>query len=304
LELRQLAALVSVAQSGSFTRAAEELSLTQSAVTRQIAALEKETRTKLLDRLGRGVVPTPAGLVLQRYAVEILRLDSEALHALEDVRSGAGGRLAVGSSSTAAAYLLPQLLRDFRRDRPGVDLSVLTGPSRRVAEMVASNEVDIGLLMDEPVIGGLHLTKVADYSIALIVHAGHPLTRKNQKASRFVELSELTQLPLILMQKGASLRRSVDELLEHSGPAHQIAMELDNVEAIKKMIEADLGVSLLPIMSVKNEIASGTLVALPINDSMAPRPSIILIRRTDKYISGAMSAFIDLIRSKLPTIVD
>jgi DNA-binding transcriptional LysR family regulator len=301
MELRQLLAFVTVAQTASFTKAAEELSLTQSAVTRQVAALESETHCRLLDRLGRAVVVTSAGEALLRYAVEMLRLDSEALHVLEDVRSGAGGNLAVGASSTAAAYLLPPVLQLYRERRPGVDLSVLTGPSGRVADMVADNKVDVGLLMDEPLISGLKSIRVADYTIALIVCADHPLVEQAKQMPLGVNLLLVAGLSLILMQKGASLRRSVDQLLGQSGERQSISMELDNVEAIKKMIEARLGVSLLPIMSVKNEIASGRLAALPIESPNPPKPSIVLIHREDKYISGAMQAFIELIRANVRT---
>jgi len=302
LELRQLLALVTVAQTGSFTKAAEELSLTQSAVTRQVAALELETHTKLLDRLGRTVVLTSAGQVLQRYAVEMLRLDSEAYHAVGDVRSGVGGKLALGVSSTAAAYLLPPLLQLYRRDRPNVDLSVLTGPSKRVAEMVAENQVDVGLVMDEPTVPGIVSIKVADYSVALIVYAGHPIIKIAEDQPSGVSLDQLRELPLILMQPGASLRRSADDLLGQVGPGQTISMELDNVEAIKKMIEAHLGVSLLPIMSVKSETSAGTLVALPIDSPRPPRPSIVVIHRNDKYVSGAMRSFIDLAHANVRTV--
>jgi DNA-binding transcriptional LysR family regulator len=302
LELRQLLALVTVAETESFTKAAEQLSLTQSAVTRQIAALENETHTRLFDRLGRTVVLTSAGRVLQGYAVEMLRLDTEAKHAVNDVRSGIGGKLALGASSTAAAYILPPLLQLFRRDRPGVDLSVLTGPSRRVAELVADNQVDIGMLMDEPTIGGLTSIKVADYSIALIVYPGHQLIEISRSKPLGVSLHDLGNVPLILMQPGASLRRSADEILEQSGTAPNISMELDNVEAIKKMIEQRLGVSLLPIMSVKDETASGNLVALPINAPNPPRPSIVIIHRADKYVSGAMQALIKLVADNIRTV--
>jgi len=299
MELRQLLALVTVAETASFTKAAERLSLTQSAVTRQILALEQETHTRLLDRLGKTVVLTSAGAVLQGYALEMLRLDSEAVHALQDVRSGAGGQLVVGVSSTAAAYLLPPLLSLYRQDRPGVDLSVRTGPSGRVAELVADNQVDVGILMDEPAIAGLKSIKVAEYSISLIVYAGHPLVQATMRSGRGVNLQQVSDLPLILMQKGASLRRSADELLGQAGSEQLISMELDNVEAIKKMIEARLGVSLLPTMSVKDETASGSLIDLPIDSPNPPKPSIVVIHRQDKYVSGAMSAFINLVKSNI-----
>jgi len=117
--------------------------------------------------------------------------------------------------------------------------------------------------MDEPAIAGLKSIKVAEYSISLIVYAGHPLVQATMRSGRGVNLQQVSDLPLILMQKGASLRRSADELLGQAGSEQLISMELDNVEAIKKMIEARLGVSLLPTMSVKDETASGSLIALP-----------------------------------------
>jgi DNA-binding transcriptional LysR family regulator len=291
LELRHLQALVCVAERASFTKAADDLSLTQSAVTRQIAALELETKARLFDRLGRQVVLTAAGVVLHEYAVEMLRLDSEAAHAVADVVVGAAGKLAVGASSTAAAYLLPSLLQEFRLVHPAVTLSVLTGPSQRVAEQVSINQVDVGLVMDDPNLGGLTAIKLADYSIALIVYPDHALMRRGQEHDS-VSLEELARLPLILMQKGGGLRNSADIILRQAGPDLNISMELDNVEAIKKMTEAKLGVSLLPIMSVENEIASGTLIALPVVSPSPPCPSIVLIHRQDKYVTAIMKSFI------------
>src|SRR4051794_25233141 len=114
MELRQLRTFVRVAALGSFSRAAEELMLTQPAVTRQIAALERECRTRLLERLGRRVELTPAGEMLHRYAAQMLRLEDEAARAVSDVAAGVAGRLALGASSTTAAYVLPPLLRRYR----------------------------------------------------------------------------------------------------------------------------------------------------------------------------------------------
>jgi DNA-binding transcriptional LysR family regulator len=166
--------------------------------------------------------------------------------------------------------------------------------------MVANDEVDVGILMEEPAVSGLRSIKVANYSIALIVYSGHPLIEQAKQQDGGLNLDELTDLPLILMQRGASLRRAADILLGQAGGHQQISMELDNVEAIKKMIEARLGVSLLPIMSVRNETAAGTLVALPIHAPSPPDPSIVMVHREDKYVTGAMQAFIDLIRTHLP----
>src|SRR5579872_5806481 len=114
MELHQLEAFEAVALNRSFTRAADELCLTQPAVTRQIAALERELKTRLFDRLGRSVQLTTSGEALHRYSAEVLRLTREAERAVADVATGAAGRLAVGANSTTATYLLPPLLRRFR----------------------------------------------------------------------------------------------------------------------------------------------------------------------------------------------
>jgi DNA-binding transcriptional LysR family regulator len=299
MELRQLQALVTVARTASFTKAADELYLTQSAVTRQIAALEGELRTRLFDRLGRSAVLTSAGKALEAYAREILRLDAEAVRAVQDVSSGIAGKIALGSSSTAAAYLLPQILREFRQRNPGIELSVLTGSSQHVADLIVHNNADIGIVMDKPLDDGLNTITVAEYSIALIVYPDHPLANSALGIPKDVTLRQLAELPLILMQPGSSMRRSADDLLQQAESSHYISMELDNVEAIKKMIEARLGVSLLPLMSVTNECKSGSLVALPILSPNPPRPSIAIIHRKDKFITKTMHSFISLVSERL-----
>ncbi|HLV81151.1 MAG TPA: LysR family transcriptional regulator, partial [Chthonomonadaceae bacterium] len=164
MELYQLEAFEAVILHGSFTRAAEALSLTQPAVTRQIAALEAELKTRLFDRLGRTVHLTAAGEMLHRYAEEIVRLAREALHAIADIEAGTAGRLAVGASSTLATYVLPPLLRRFRESHPRVEISVHTGVSAQVVEMVRANEVDIGLVTGEVHDPALQATILADFA--------------------------------------------------------------------------------------------------------------------------------------------
>src|SRR5580658_5361331 len=143
MQLHELEAFEAVAANRSFTRAAEALFLTQPAVTRQIASLERELKTRLFDRLGKVVALTTAGEALHRYASEILRLKHEAERAVSDVVTGSAGRIAVGANSTTATYLLPPILRQFRETQPGVELAVHTGVSAQVVEMVNANEVDV-----------------------------------------------------------------------------------------------------------------------------------------------------------------
>jgi DNA-binding transcriptional LysR family regulator len=302
VELRQLETFARVAQLQSFTRAADELALTQPAVTRQIAALEQELHTRLLERMGRKVRLTAAGEALFAYAMEILRLTREAERAVADVVTGAAGRLAVGASSTTATYILPPLLRRFRETYPGVELSVHTGVSAQVVEMVVANAVDVGVVTGFREQSGLVEIPLADYATGVVVYPGHPLA---QRAGHFdttpqgVSAEELAGSPLILMEEGTNLRTYVDRLLSAAGVEERVTMELDNVEAIKKMIEARLGISLLPLISVQAEVAAGRLVALPLADVPGAHRRIVAIHRHDKYLSAALKAFLALMKSSL-----
>lgn len=294
MELRQLEAFLRVAETKNFSRAAEELSLTQPAVTRQVGALESQLRVKLLDRLGRRVELTPAGRVLQRYATEMLRLAAESQQAVADVREGTAGTLAVGASSTVATYLLPSLLRSFREAHPGIELSVYTGVSSRIVEMVQANTVDIAIVMDFQGRRGIDAMALGNYASVVVVDPAHALARKYGSASsrrNGVPIGDLQGSSLILMQRGTSLRRSVDQLLGEARLQLEISMELDNVEAIKKMIEARLGISLLPQIAVQTEVNSGRLVALPLRDTHAAQRRIVAIHRSDKYLTMAMRTF-------------
>src|ERR1051325_7021923 len=190
MELHELEAFVAVATQRSFTRAAESLFLTQPAVTRQVAGLEAKLRTRLFDRLGRTVQLTAAGEALYRYSIEILRMAREAERAVADVATGAAGRLAVGANSTTATYILPPLLRRFREAFPGVELSVHTGVSAQIGEMVLANAVDVGLLTGFREHPGLLAVPVTEYQTVVVVYPGHPLTREGESTKNMKEHEE------------------------------------------------------------------------------------------------------------------
>lgn len=306
VELHQLEAFEAVVLHRSFTRAAEALFLTQPAVTRQIAALEAELKTRLFDRLGRSVQLTASGETLHRYAESIVRMAREARDAVADIEAGGSGRLAVGASSTLATYVLPGLLRRFRETHPApVEITVHTGVSARVLEMVREGGADIGLVTgargDGSGSGGdttdplLTVTVLADYETCAVVPPGHSLAGRDR-----VRAGDLRGSPLILMETGTNLRTYVDRLLSAAGVAEQVALELDNVEAIKRMIEADLGISLLPEVSVRAEVEAGRLIALPLDGVPRAHRRIMLVHRRDKYMPAALRAFTTLLRDEIP----
>lgn len=297
MELRQLESFVLLAELRSFTRAAEALSLTQPAVTRQVAALEQELHTRLLERMGRRVRLTAAGEVLLPYARTMVRLVEEAVRAVSDVSSGTAGRLAVGVNSTTATYLLPPLLRRFRETHPGVELSIHTGVSAQIAELVQAGSVDLGLVTGSHAHADLVATPLAEYETGVVVYPEHPLAQSSPRGGEAAGVcaADLAGSPLILMEQGTNLRSYVDRLLSAAGMEEQVSLELDNVEAIKKMIEAGLGISLLPLFSVQAEVDAGRLVALPLAGVPGAHRGLSVLYRKDKYLSAAIRAFQDLL---------
>ncbi|MDR3710897.1 MAG: LysR family transcriptional regulator [Capsulimonadaceae bacterium] len=295
MELRNLETFVRIASLGSFTKAAEELAITQPAATRQVAALERELRTRLLDRLGRRVVLTETGRALYRHASDMLRIAGEAARTIAEISSGTSGRIGIGASSTVVTYLLAPLLRSYREAHPGVDVSVRTGASRRVAEMVIENDVDLGIVMESPIDDALTVVALAEYANVVVVAPGNPLAALS--GVRAIAVEEIAGAELVLMQPGTTMRTMADRIL--AGVNVGVSMELDNVEAIKKMVEARLGISILPLVAVRDEVRAGTLIALEIADVAVATQCIAAIHRRDKYLTASIRDLVALLQAEL-----
>lgn len=295
MELSQLEAFEAVAEEGSFTKAANVLCVTQPAVTRQIAALESELRTRLFDRMGRTVQLTSSGEMLRGYTSQILRLLREAKEAVAQVELGGMGRLSVGASSTSAAYILPTHLRRFRELFPDLELRVHTGTSSHIEEMVLAGSIDVGIVTGLRGRSGLVELHLGQYETVVVVYPDHPLAHRPKQG--FVQIGEVAAYPLILMEEGTNLRTYVDGLLAEEREGVKVTMELDSVEAIKKMIEARLGISLLPRVSVEFEVQNSRLIALPLENIQKTERQIVAIYRHNKYLTPPTQTFLELLKA-------
>lgn len=302
MELHQLQAFAAVARERSFTRASLRLHLTQPAVTRAVAALEAELRTRLFDRLGRTVQLTPSGETLIRYAERVLQLTKEAQDAVSDIETGSAGRLSVGASSTLATYLLPPLLARFRGAHPAVDIGIHTGISARIRSRVRNGAADVGLVTTGPDDKdsndeAMTVLSLAGLDTCVVLPPSHPLAASSSVSAATLLSGEL---PLLLMESGTNLREYAEAVF---GAVMSPAMELDNVEAIKRMIAAGLGFSLLPEIAVRYEVAAQTLATLPLAAAApAPRRRIELVYRRDKYLTAPLRRFIALLQAEVPKL--
>ncbi|MBI3948220.1 MAG: LysR family transcriptional regulator [Armatimonadetes bacterium] len=294
MDLHQLRAFEKVVETRSFTRAAERLFLTQPAVSHQIRSLEQELGQVLLQREGRTVVPTDAGQVLCEYARRLLRLAEEAEAEMAALRDGESGKVTVASIGTTSTYVLPDLLHEFRVQHPGVQLSLHTAGGEEVKEMVAHNAADLGIL-------GSHtdtreftaVPLLTDYTMAVVC------PQHRCAARRSASLALLAEEPLILLGGWRSWESHVLSLFARAGVRPKVHLQLDSIEAVKRMVERGLGFAMLPQLAIEAEVSTGTLVPLKLTDAPLMRRTILLIHRRDKHISPAMRGFMDLLRVRL-----
>jgi DNA-binding transcriptional LysR family regulator len=284
LQLVHLQTLRAVARHGSFSRAARELHLTQPAVSMQVRQLERELGVPLLERLGKRAFPTKAGEVLLAHAGRALRELEAGVEVIQQLRGIVAGRIRLGTSASFSIYLLPPALRRFRARYPRTELTVVTGNAPEIARAVVQNALDIGIV-SLPV-RERELAVSAFYRHELVAIA--PPDRRWRRGER-VAAAELARTPLILFEQGATLRRVIDEWFQRAGVAPVLPMELNNTEAIKKLVESGLGLSVTSRFSVEEEVRARRLVAARLTPPLYRDIGVIL--RRDKPKTPVLEAF-------------
>jgi DNA-binding transcriptional LysR family regulator len=251
LDVRRLRVLREVAARGSFSAAADALNFTQSAVSQQIAALEREAQTKLVDRSARGVRLTEAGEALVRHTDVILARLADAQAELEAIAGLRGGRLRLGAFPTAAATIVPRSMQLFRERYPAVDLSLVPAEPPEGTAKLRSGDVDIALLIDafwgEP-LGGLGLERLhlLDDPMYICLPAGHRLAHKSR-----IKLEELADEGWMLGSTSACPDSSIFlRACEKAGFEPQIAFQSDDYIAIQGFVAAGIGVSVIPDLAL------------------------------------------------------
>ena len=291
--LHALALLVATVERGSLTAAAEAEGIGQPAITAQIKALEGFYGTSLLERHARGVRPTPAGALVVDYARRALALVDELKRAVDDLEGLAAGRLVIGASSTVGEQFLPTALGRFHAAHPGIEIELEIGNSDAMLQRVLDRRIDLAYIGREPHHAD-HLVVepvFADVVVA-VVAPGDPLL-----GGAAIEPGALSDRQLVLRERGSATRDKALECLHEVGVKPERLIELGSNEAVKRAVEAGLGVGLLSIHTVRDECASGRLVELPIQ-GWACRRSFWQIHRADRTLTRAEQAFLALARAQ------
>ncbi|HXK33807.1 MAG TPA: LysR family transcriptional regulator [Dehalococcoidia bacterium] len=289
MDLGQIEAFVQVAQHRSFSKAADALFLTQPSVTARIQSLERDLGESLFERNGRGVRLTEMGSAFLPYARRALKALQEGRDAIDGMRNLDIGTLKLGSALTVSTYVLPRILKKYCASYPGVEVSVHTGRSEQVLQMVLSDDVHCAL---ERTVHHPEIMTVPLYEDDLVLVAApeHRLARDGATS-----IEEIGREPLILFDKGSSYNQLIQGVFRQHGIVPRTLMELDTIEATKKMVEEGLGVALLPKVSTEREFASGTLTPITVTDATMPRRQISLIFRKNRKHTRSVTAFFALL---------
>ena len=289
VDLGQIEAFVQVAQHRSFSKAAESLFLTQPSVTARIQSLERDLGESLFERNGRGVRLTEMGASFLPYARRALKALQDGRDAIEGMRNLEVGTLKLGCALTVSTYVLPGILKQYCSLYPGVEVSVHTGRSEQVLQMVLNDEVHCAL---ERTVHHPEITTVPLYEddLVLVAAPGHRFARRGTAT-----LDEIGRESLILFDRGSSYTALIQTLFRQNGIVPRTTMELDTIEATKKMVEEGLGIAMLPKVSTDRELTIGTLIPIVVTNAPMPRRQISLIYRKNRKHLRSVQAFFALL---------
>jgi len=290
MQIEFLETFVAVARHGSVTRAAETLYLSQPSVSGRLQAIEAELGEQLLVRTPRGVRLTAAGREFLPYAEQVVRAFRDGQGVLRELRSARAGRLVVGAAPAVSTYFLPAVLKRFATRHPGISLSVRTGHSEEVLGMVLADQVQIGLVRElrHPEV---EVHPCYQDELVLLVHPAHEFRVRGT-----VPLADVAREGLVLFDRTSSYYELTRALFRDRGIVPATVMELDNIEAAKKMVELGMGVALLPRLAALREIAIGTLVPVAIADAPTIHRPVVAIHRGGPGLGGPAQAFLALLR--------
>jgi DNA-binding transcriptional LysR family regulator len=257
MELRQLKAFIAIAETGTFTAGAARVHITQAAISMQLKQLETEVGAPLFIRAPRRVILTEAGEALLERARSILREHDAALAEIAELAGAEHGRLRVGSASAmVAAGPLPRILKELRALHPRADVSISSGTSEALVRQILAGDLDVAFV-SLPVESRGILTEVLSRDELIAIASPHHKLAKQ----RVVTAAVLANEKLILGEKGGNTRRLIDQFFAEAGAHPTIMMELSRLAAIKRMVEAEMGVGIVPSQSAREEVEDGRLVA-------------------------------------------
>lgn len=274
----------------SFTRAAKNNDVTQSAVSQQVSSMERHFRTPLIERTSKKFALTREGQALYEFSKQIVQNYDSLLHRIQEIKNIVSGSIKVSTIYSIGLHELPPYLKQFLRSHPTVNVAVEYRRASQVYEDIIGNSADLGLVAYPHSDLRLTIVPLRRDLLVLVCHPDHPFASRKS-----ITLPDLRGHKFISFQPDIPTRREIDKLFKSRDVTVQTVMEFDNIETVKRAIEINAGVGILPKGTIAQETARKSLVCVPISDGNYYRP-LAAIHRKNKVLSPAMKQFIDLLK--------
>ena len=291
MELLQLEHFLAVAEEGTFTRAAERVGRTQPAISQSIKKLEEELGLQLFARDLHEVSLTDAGKELIVYARRIIASRDSALRSLGSLKHLSTGTLNIASHESAAIYLLPAALRHYLAAFPDIKVGIYRSRLSEIPKQVMDREMHVGFVKDQPAFKELTCVPVHSDEMVLVASPNHPLVRRAD-----VTIKDLDGQPFILHRLCRTTEEKILKLFEHHHIRCRIVAEVRSFENIKSLVEEDVGLAIVPSVTVQQEIAAGTLMRVKLQELSIPRQTFMIYREIGQH-SHAARELINIVRS-------
>jgi DNA-binding transcriptional LysR family regulator len=293
VQIQSFKVFCDLAETESFTKAAQINSVTQSAVSQQVSSLEKQFKTLLIERSKKKFRLTREGELLYEYGKQVIQTYESLLSRLQEVKDIVTGTIRVATIYSIGLHDLPPYLKKFLKGFPTVTVHVEYQRSNQVYEDVVGNVVDLGLVAYPVKDSRLEIIPLREETLVLICHPKHPLAKEKN-----LKLAHLESQKFIAFESDIPTRKAIDKILRDSGVAVKTMMEFDNIETVKRAVEIEAGVSIVPESTVLQEVSKQTLAALKFNEPIPTRPLAVIAKKT-KILSPAMKQFIQLLKEPI-----
>jgi len=291
MQIETLKIFCDILETRSFSKAASLNYISQSAVSQQVRGLEERYDRKLIERGKRTLTATQAGDVLYEGAKEILEKFNSMENRLQVLSDSIAGTLRVATVYSVGLHELPPYLKAFMRRYPAANVRLEYSRSNRIYDDVSAGTVDIGIVAYPVRRSGLEILPFREDTLVVICPPDHELASK-----RSVHVTDLARQSFVGFERDVPTRRNIDRLFRQHSTTVEMAMEFDNIETIKRAVEVEAGISIVPLISVQSETKLGTLVAIPFADESLMRNLGILVRKGREH-TQAMDKFVELLQS-------
>src|SRR5471032_200440 len=290
MQIESLKMFCDLAETESFTKGAQINNVTQSAVSQQISSLERAFKSLLIERSKKKFRLTREGQVLYDYSKQIIQTYESLNSKLQELKDIISGTIRVATIYSIGLHDLPPYIKRFMKSYPTVNIHVEYRRANQVYDDVLSNVVDLGLIAYPVKDSKLEIIPLRKEPLVLICHPQHPFAKQ-----KTVKLKMLAQQKVIGFEPDIPTRKALDKILKEHGVEVRHAMEFDNVETVKRAVEIDAGISIVPHGTVIQEISKQTLTAVPIEDGDFFRP-LAAIYKKNKVLSPAMKQFLGILK--------